>query len=209
VPHLIPAAHKGDMGGCSFFGFRPDGSRFLLMNIFGGGWGGRPTEDGESAAVSVCQGDVRNTPVELQEIKYPVIIDKHAFRTDSAGAGRYRGGLGLEVAYRMLQTCKANINCERTVDPPWGLHGGKPAATNAAIIRRADGSEQRVLKATEITINAGDVVTFLTAGGGGYGDPHQRASDALARDVAAGVVSREAAAQDYDVALTSAEAATV
>src|SRR5258707_15667541 len=53
VPHLVPAAHKGDMGGCSFFGFRPDGTRFLLMNIFGGGWGGRPHEDGESASVSV------------------------------------------------------------------------------------------------------------------------------------------------------------
>ena len=50
VPHLVPAAHKGDMGGCSFFGFRDDGSRFLLMNIFGGGWGGRPNEDGEDAA---------------------------------------------------------------------------------------------------------------------------------------------------------------
>ena len=47
VPELIPAAHKGDMGGCSFFGFCEDGSRFLLMNIFGGGWGGRPHEDGE------------------------------------------------------------------------------------------------------------------------------------------------------------------
>ena len=63
------------MGGCSFFGFRDDGSRFLLMNIFGGGWGGRPDEDGEDAAVSVCQGDVRNTPVELQEIKYPVLVE--------------------------------------------------------------------------------------------------------------------------------------
>ena len=51
VPHLVPAAHKGDMGGCSFFGFRDDGSRFLLMNIFGGGWGGRPNEDGEDAAL--------------------------------------------------------------------------------------------------------------------------------------------------------------
>ena len=121
VPHLIPAAHKGDMGGCSFFGFRPDGSRFLLMNIFGGGWGGRPNEDGESASVSVCQGDVRNTPVELQEIKYPVLVERHALRSDSGGAGRYRGGLGLEVTYRMLQPCKANINCERTLDPPWGL----------------------------------------------------------------------------------------
>ena len=92
------------------------------MNIFGGGWGGRPDEDGELASVSVCQGDVRNTPVELQEIKYPVLVDRHALRSDSGGAGRFRGGLGLEVTYRMLQPCKANINCERTLDPPWGLH---------------------------------------------------------------------------------------
>ena len=135
VPHLIPAAHKGDMGGCSFFGFRDDGSRFLLMNIFGGGWGGRPNEDGEDASVSVCQGDVRNTPVELQEIKYPVLIESHALRADSGGAGRYRGGLGVELTYRLLQDCKANINLDRTRDPPWGLHGGKPARSIERIIR--------------------------------------------------------------------------
>jgi N-methylhydantoinase B len=185
------------MGGCSFFGFRPDGSRYLLMNIFGGGWGGRPSEDGESASVSVCQGDVRNTPVELQEIKYPVLIDKHAFRSDSGGAGRFRGGLGLEVSYRMLQACKANINCERTVDPPWGLHGGGTGATNLAIVRRADGTEQVVLKGTEIPLATGDVVTFLTAGGGGYGEPKERAAEAVKRDVAEGVISAEAATKLY------------
>jgi N-methylhydantoinase B len=192
VPHLVPAAHKGDMGGCSFFGFRADGSRFLLMNIFGGGWGGRPFEDGESAAVSVCQGDVRNTPVELQEIKYPVLIDKHTLRADSGGAGRFRGGLGLEVAYRVLQGCKANINCERTRDPPWGLYGGGAGAANSAIVRRADGSERVVLKATEIELAAGDMVTFFTAGGGGYGDPRERAAESTARDVADGVVTEKA-----------------
>src|SRR5262245_32343478 len=198
VPHLVPAAHKGDMGGCSFFGFRPDGTRYLLMNIFGGGWGGRPNEDGESASVSVCQGDVRNTPVELQEIKYPVLIDAHTFRSDSGGAGRFRGGLGLEVSYRMLQACRANINCERTVDPPWGLHGGRPAATNSAIVRHAaDGSEQVVLKGTEIPLAAGDVVTFFTAGGGGYGNPKERAPDAVRRDVAEGLISAEAALALY------------
>jgi N-methylhydantoinase B len=198
VPQLVPAAHKGDMGGCSFFGFRPDGSRYLLMNIFGGGWGGRPNEDGESAAVSVCQGDVRNTPVELQEIKYPVLIDKHAFRADSGGAGRFRGGLGLEVAYRMLQSCRANINCERTVDPPWGVHGGHAAATNSAIVHRAaDGYDTVVLKATELPLDAGDVVTFFTAGGGGYGDPGKRARDLVAQDVAEGVVTKYAAQKEY------------
>ena len=65
LPNVVPAAHKGDMGGCSFYGFREDGSRFLLLNIFGGGWGGRPAEDGEDASVSVCQGDVRNSPVAV------------------------------------------------------------------------------------------------------------------------------------------------
>jgi N-methylhydantoinase B len=185
------------MGGCSFFGFRPDGSRFILMNIFGGGWGGRPGEDGESASVSVCQGDVRNTPVELQEIKYPFLIEKHALRQDSGGAGRFRGGLGLELTYRALQACKANINCDRTRDPPWGLHGGRPGATNRSIIRRADGSERVVYKATEIEIAAGDTVTFLTAGGGGYGDPGERSRAALARDVAEAMVSPDTAAQDY------------
>jgi N-methylhydantoinase B len=128
------------------------------------------------------------------------LIDKHAFRCDSGGAGRFRGGLGLEVSYRMLQACRANINCERTVDPPWGLHGGKPAATNSAIVRRADGSEQVVLKGTEFPLSAGDVVTFLTAGGGGYGDPHARAADAVKRDVAEGLISAEAALALYGAA---------
>jgi N-methylhydantoinase B len=205
VPHLIPAAHKGDMGGCSFFGARADGSRFLLMNIFGGGWGGRPSEDGESASVSVCQGDVRNTPVELQEIKYPVLIEQHALRQDSGGAGRFRGGLGLALTYRLLQPCKANINCDRTRDPPWGLHGGKAGATNCAVITRArDGAEAVVYKATEIELAADDRVTFLTAGGGGYGDPRERAGAALASDVAAGIVSAEAAQREYGLAAADA-----
>jgi N-methylhydantoinase B len=191
VPHLIPAAHKGDMGGCSFFGFREDGSRFLLMNIFGGGWGGRPNEDGEDASVSVCQGDVRNTPVELQEIKYPVLVETHALRPDSGGAGKHRGGLGVELTYQLLQKCKANINLDRTRDPPWGLHGGEPGAVNECYIHRVDGTETAVKKATEIDIAAGDKVVFLTAGGGGYGDPGKRAPEATAQDIAAGVVSRK------------------
>src|SRR5258705_3675161 len=123
LPDKVPAAHKGDMGGCSFFGFREDDrSRFLLLNIFGGGWGGRPTEDGESASVSICQGDVRNTPIELQEIKYPFLVEQHGLRTDSGGPGRYRGGLGVALPYRCLQACKANIKFERPMGPASGLH---------------------------------------------------------------------------------------
>lgn len=204
LPEQIPAAHKGDMGGCSIGGFRADGRRFLLMNIFGGGWGGRPHEDGESASVSVCQGDVRSAPVELQEIQYPFLIERFALRTDSGGAGRHRGGLGVELTYRALQKAVANVNCERTKDPPWGLHGGKPGAVNEAILTRRDGSEQRLLKATGVPVEAGDRLTFRTAGGGGWGDPRSRDPGAIADDVAKGYVSPAAARRDYGVAPSDA-----
>jgi N-methylhydantoinase B len=199
MPDAVPAAHKGDMGGCSFFGFREqDGARFLLLNIFGGGWGGRPKEDGESASVSICQGDVRNTPVELQEIKYPFLIEQHALRTDSGGAGRTRGGLGLALTYRCLQSCKANINFERTACPPWGLNGGREGAINLAIVTRSDGTQTTIYKETEIELRARDRVTFLTAGGGGYGPPSERTSAEIARDLAEGFVS-PAGAESYGV----------
>ena len=182
LPEVVPAAHKGDMGGCSFYGYRQDGSRFLLLNIFGGGWGGRPNEDGEDASVSVCQGDVRNSPVELQEIRYPVLIEEHALREGSGGAGEFRGGLGVRISYRVEVPCKVTINCERTVCPPWGVHGGEPGASNVAIIKPVNGPERRVLKGTEIPLEPGDVVTFETAGGGGYGNPAQRSAERVSAD---------------------------
>jgi N-methylhydantoinase B len=167
------------------------------MNIFGGGWGGRPHEDGESASVSICQGDVRSAPIELQEIQYPFLIERFALRTDSGGAGRYRGGLGVDLSYRALQDCVANVNCERTIDPPWGLNGGKPGAVNDATLIRRDGSERKLKKATGVTMAAGDRLIFSTAGGGGWGDPRQRERQAIADDVRAGYVSPEAARRDY------------
>jgi N-methylhydantoinase B len=71
------------------------------------------------------------------------------------------------------------------------LHGGKPGAVNECYIHRADGTETAVKKATEVEIAAGDVVRFLTAGGGGYGDPKERAAEAIEHDIAAGVVTKK------------------
>ena len=198
LPDLVPAAHKGDMGGCSFYGYREeDGRRFLLMNIMGGGWGGRPTADGESAAMSICQGDVRNAPVEVQEMNYPFIVECHQLRTDSGGGGEHRGGLGVEIRYRCLQSTSANINFDRTVDAPWGLNGGLPGAVNEAIVHSAKHGDQRVLKQTNIPLEAGDKVTFLTGGGGGYGDPRNRNRKDVEHDLKTGVISPDSAEKDY------------
>ena len=200
LPDRIPAGHVGVMSGYSFAGFRTgNGRRFLLMNIIGGGWGGRPEEDGEDASVSVCQGDVRNAPVELQELQYPFIIEALALRTDSGGAGKYRGGLGTAITYRALQACNVNINSERTIDPPWGLWNGRRGASAYAEIARNDGRVEHVLKATAVPLDAGDRVTFYTGGGGGWGDPRERDPHALAEDVRKGYVSRAAMESEYGI----------
>ncbi|MGB9600993.1 MAG: hydantoinase B/oxoprolinase family protein, partial [Myxococcota bacterium] len=99
MPDKIPAGHLGVLGGTViFFGEDPKtGERFVTQSIEGGGWGGRPWEDGESASVSICQGDVRNAPIEKMELKWPVIIESRELRQDSGGPGKFRGGLGVII----------------------------------------------------------------------------------------------------------------
>ena len=105
--------------------------------------------------------------------------------------------MGLEIRYRALQECTVNINLERTLDPPWGVNGGASGVVNRCVIRRANGEERDVKKESNVPLEAGDTVTFLTAGGGGYGDPLERARELIERDIALGYVGREGAARDY------------
>src|SRR5437867_8719747 len=90
----LPAAHMGVLGGpVVFFGSDPRTRQpFVTQSIEGGGWGGRPAGDGESASVSVCQGDVRNAPIEKMELRWPILVRRRELRTDSGGPGQFRGG---------------------------------------------------------------------------------------------------------------------
>ena len=191
LPDRIPAAHKGDMGGYAIFGTHPkSGRRYVCQNIIGGGWGGRPFEDGASAAVSMCQGDVKNTPIELQELYYPLLYECHALRPDSGGAGRFRGGIGVEVKVKPLHDLYVSRNTDRIQCPPWGLLGGEEGKTNQTLIRRNGKEETLPGKFSHLLVRPGDTVTFLTAGGGGYGNPAEREPAALKRDFVLGYVSK-------------------
>jgi N-methylhydantoinase B len=202
LPERIPAAHKGDMGGYAIFGANSKtGRRYVCQNIIGGGWGGRPFEDGASAAVSMCQGDVKNTPVELQELYYPLFYECHAIRADSGGAGKFRGGTGVEVKIKPLEDFYLSRNTDRIKCPPWGLLGGKEGQTNRTVIRRNGKEEELPGKFSRLLVRSGEIVTILTAGGGGYGDPSERARPAVERDLALGYISKEKAAKDYATAL--------
>lgn len=198
LPERVPAAHKGDMGGYAIFGTHPrTGRGYVCQNIMGGGWGGRPFEDGASASVSMCQGDVKNTPIELQELYYPLIYECHALRTDSSGAGKYRGGIGVEVKVKPLQDFYLSRNTDRIKCPPWGLHGGEQGAVNETIIERSGKREKLPGKFSHLWVHRGETVTFLTAGGGGYGSPSQRDRSAVKRDITLGYVSEIAAIENY------------
>jgi N-methylhydantoinase B len=193
LPEKIPAGHKGDMGGYAFHGVDPrTGRRFLCQSIMGGGWGGRPHEDGESATVSVCQGDVQNAPVELQELNYPLLFEFHRLREGSGGSGKFRGGLGIEIVVRLLCDGYANINVERNLCPPWGIGGGESGKPAKALVRQSpEDSGRWITKGRNTPVKKGGSVTFLTAGGGGYGPSAERAPALIERDLRRGYVRRE------------------
>jgi N-methylhydantoinase B len=190
LPERIGAGHKGDMGGYAFFGSDPKtGRRFLCQTIMGGGWGGRAHEDGESATVSMCQGDVQNAPVELQEIYYPVLVEHQRLREGSGGAGQFRGGLGIEICVRVLCDAFTNINVERQRTAPWGLFGGAPGATARALVKQSPEEDGAWLtKKPNHPLKKGGSVNFFTAGGGGYGPPEKRSGQSVERDRLLGYV---------------------
>ncbi len=208
LPDRIPAAHKGDMGGYTLFGVHPKtGRRYVCQNITGGGWGGRPFEDGENASVSVCQGDVKNAPIELQELYFPLLFERHALRADSGGAGRYRGGLGVDIKIRSLHDTYVSRNMEMTRCPPWGLWGGRESLPSLTIVEQPDGSAEAIQrKISHLLLRAGGSVTFLSAGGGGYGDPALRDAGAIKRDLLFGYVSKEKVERDYPAVFANGSA---
>lgn len=210
VPQRAPAAHFGLIGhSFSFFGRDlSTGKRFMMQTAEGGGWGARPWEDGESASVSVCQGDVRNSPIETIELKSPVRVEERALRPDSGGAGTFRGGLGMQIRMRNLAEGAWTLsNRGRRRQPPWGLFGGKDGAVSECLAQRADESEARYEDPVRKVMPAGSVVTLRSAGGGGWGDPFARDPARVLEDVLEGYVSVDAAARDYGVVVDAAKKA--
>ena len=200
----IPAAHLGTLGASVvFFGRHPKtGKAFVVQSIEGGGWGGRPTEDGESASVSVCQGDVRNGSIEAIEMKTPVLIESRGFRTDSGGPGKFRGGLGLDVQVRNFVEGRWNMHAPARIDnPPWGLWGGKAGNSSRYLMKLPGENAFREKEANRLPTPADTEVVVRSNGGGGWGDPFERDPERVRMDVVEGYVSCENAKSDYGVVL--------
>ena len=204
MPDRVPAGHHGLLGGSVvFFGLHPKTKRrFIVQSIEGGGWGGRPFEDGESATVSVCQGDVRNGSIEGIELKCPVLVESRELRRDSCGAGRYRGGLGLDMKVRNLVEGKWNFErTRRSKCPPWGIAGGTAGEPGGNLLKLPGEKAFKWITGANIPVPLNSLAIVRTGGGGGWGDPLERDAALVAADAAEGLISRRAAHELYGVVL--------
>ncbi len=111
----------------------------------------------------------RLTDPEVLEWRYPVVLDAFRIREGSGGAGRFRGGDGVERRIRFLSRMTVAILSGHRVVPPPGLAGGGPGAVGRTRIERADGSVEELKSADRREVGPGDVWWLETPGGGGYG----------------------------------------
>ncbi len=200
VPGRVPAATRGDARGVGVSGFDEAKRRFFHMSApHIGGHGARPTADGPAPRCAIQQGDEYVIPMEVTETKSPILIESMRLRKDSGGPGKFRGGLGTEAIFALEIDGRLRNTMIRSGCLPWGILGGKEGAPNEAFLIKADGSEERLPRATDLLAPKGSRVKVLTGGGGGYGDPLERNPAKVLQDVINGYVSPEAAAEHYGV----------
>jgi N-methylhydantoinase B len=172
----------------------------LVLQSLVGGTGARHGADGVDGRDSSLANQ-RNTPIEKTEEETEAIIVDYALRPDSGGAGRWRGGTGVIFTVRVAKPGSAILGrgMERFVFPPWGMAGGRPGAKARVVVNLGTARELDLGKIDIYHPQAGDIVTVMTPGGGGHGDPLERDPQAVLADVRLGYVSPQAAARDYGV----------
>jgi N-methylhydantoinase B len=205
LPGRMPAANSGTLLVMAFGGRDPEtGQPFVASELAAGGMGARPGKDG----LDVIETDVSNCmniPVESVEMNFPLRIPRLSLWTDSGGAGRCRGGLGLEKVFEATTTqVIISHRGERFASTPWGLAGGAPGGLGHAFILRRDGRREDLPSKKMIVLEPGDQLWEYIAGGAGYGDPLDRDPELVLADVLDGKISRAAAGAAYGVVLTAA-----
>jgi N-methylhydantoinase B len=202
IPEQLPAASGGDLGAVMVWGTHADSGRMFMEGCNEGvGWGGAAGHDGADGLMHISETNVQNTPIEVLEQKAPIRIENLEIRPDSAGAGRHRGGVGIRRDYRFLEDSKALATVKKTKTDNWGIDGGRPGARNEVVLRPGTDAEESTGTFRD-SFSAGERLSNRTAGGGGYGEPYERAPEAVREDVLDGYVSREAARETYGVVLT-------
>jgi N-methylhydantoinase B len=200
APEYAAGAGYGSSPALTFSGLDHEGRYFQLGEISFGGLPGRPAGDGLDG--HSWWPLFTSIPTEYIESYYPVTIESYRTLPDSGGAGFHRGGNGVEKIYRFDTDGHITIQDDRWRSRPWGLAGGAAGEVSSKRLIRRDGAiEQLPSKCDLVSVSRGDRLVFITAGGGGVGDPAQRPPAEIVRDVLRGLVSAQAAERAYGISV--------
>ncbi|MFC2948099.1 hydantoinase B/oxoprolinase family protein [Virgibacillus sediminis] len=189
------------------------GESHIFSDLPAGGWGGTPTNDGMHVTTDPL-GNSQNLSAEVAELMFPIRYNAFEMRTDSAGAGRYRGGVGVHLEIEFIGRGELIwMTCSRTIEGSPGVNGGLHSAQQRQLLKSPDGQIKTIGGLAEdgswhsqilrdIPFQPGESFVFESTGGGGWGNPLERDSKLVAQDVLNDIVSREQAAKLYGVVLT-------
>jgi N-methylhydantoinase B len=192
TPEFLNAAGFSSSPHLFYSGRDGDGRWFQLFQIGFGGIPGRPLGDGPDG--HSLWPNFTNVPNEFLERYFPLRIERYETVPDSGGAGLHRGGNGILMSYRFLEPGLIAIHDDRWFTAPWGVNGGAPGARARKILEKADGAQTVVgNKREDIPVEAGDVLHFITWGGGGWGDPLERDPSLVGKEILQGLVTVQGA----------------
>ena len=197
LPDRIPAAYYGMSNVHILAGESDSGKNWIYFDIEVGGWGARPTKDGPDC---YSQGvhNLANTPIEMVEATYPLRFTHYEFLADTGGAGKYRGGLGVLREIEFLdQRGVLNTQFDKFKVAPFGLFGGGPGACGKLMLRTNGQTANLKSKTVNQALGRGDVLSMHTQGGGGFGNPGERDSGSIERDLREEKITREGLQRDY------------
>ena len=201
LPDQIPADSAGELLVLSLGGKNLAGKPYVVGEFNAGGSGGGPRKDGVDV-IETDGSNCMNMPVEALELEAPARVHRMSLRRDSGGGGEYRGGLGC---VREIEFLTDNIALthrgERHRHAARGSRSGGDGAKAFSKIVRQDGSEEVVNSKLFTVVHSGERLIVETAGGGGYGNPHERDRQSVQEDVRNRKVSEESAKKDYGLSI--------
>jgi N-methylhydantoinase B len=170
--------------------------------------GGRPNSDGVDTVEELMR-NTRNNPLEDLGMHLPLICDRYEIRNDVApGAGKYRGGAGVVKSQRYLTPGFMTHESDRHLDAPWGAFGGKSGSVGKMeIYNIKDPSDirQEYSKFSGLRTEEGDVVSYFSPSGGGFGNPLEREPAKVLDDVLDDIISLDMARDDYGVVMAAVD----